>query len=289
MENILVAAKNNSQSLEEIFEKLEPSQFQEFLAFLEAKKEFSVTLLKGLIKVKEIDLSKLKVKPSFCAVLETGEYKNGWQVSPANPESHFGKFAEQRKTFDLTFEDGEKFKYLALTAGTLGVPFWGDFTLVFDPNKFDNTEYAALRYNSLRKSIDGLTHYYFDGKKVDLKKLEKDLAEPDNLKRLAVIKLEKEITQVAPKDYPKTLLRELKGDHRDYIEVIAWKKLKLEDCLSAIRFKKSYYVLIENAIQKAFRTKNGDVLGESYQNLSELNKLLVHYKKNKDIKLDLIE
>jgi hypothetical protein len=288
MTKILDLAKNNSSNIDHKYNSLSLASKVAFCQFLKSEKEFSITSFRGFVKGEKVDWKKFQMQPSISTILQTGVYKSQWEVDEKAAPNHFGKFARQRIAFDNTFEHGKKFKYLALTAGTMGLPFWGDVTLVFDPAKFSDDEYVGLKHNSLARNANGNGHYYFSGTKVDLNKLGVDLSPANDLEKLAAIKLEGEIDTKGPEKYKYLLIKALHEAHKDYVEIITWKEIKLSDCLTAIRAKRADYKIIAKAIYEMQSGKKPNTASQSIVNMIEFHKLIADYA-TQGVKLDLVD
>ena len=124
----------------------------------------------------------------------------------------------QRIEFDSKFEDSKSFKYAALNCGTVGLPFYGDFCLIFDLSKYEATteQIVFLMRNSLEKTDKGF--YYFDKENnLKLGKLVEELGTSQTKKELICIKLEDKIEEITLEEFPNLIC---KGKNLDYIEMI---------------------------------------------------------------------
>jgi|GEM_PF-4339052 len=289
MKNILTLAEKNADALNRSHHKIQTDKTDAFRQFLSKNKEFSITTLKGFTvqKGKEsINWEEFSGIPTASRILQSGRYLNNWEVNPGNPSLHFGGRVNQRTKFDNSFENGKKFKYLAITAGTSGLPHWGDVTLVLREKEFKHEEFVILKFNSLEK--DGSGFLYFTGGNVNYQKIEGDLCTKAQLEKLAVWKLCDKVKACKAEEFKNILLLPLTGNHNDYLEVITWKDIFLSECLKAIRLKKDHYRIISDTIQKQFRERGNTRNQTSLKNLISFNNLLTEYAGNKNIKLDLV-
>lgn len=288
MKNIHTLATDNATRLADDHSKARTDKSDTFCDFLRAHMEFSISSLRGMVDEGVVQKNVFSKKPSISFILQSGKYLSEWEHNTADPEKHFGKYHQQRVAFDETFDLGKKFKYMALITGGMGLAFWGDVTLVISPHCFVETDLVIVKYNSLIKNKSNNGFYYFDGDAVNTTTLQSELATLNNLEQLAVLKLFDHITDCNPDDFRNLLLQPIAGGpHQDYLEVITWKDLIMDECLQAIRMKESVYAQIDILIGELRRNDQNGIHDASLHNLEEFHKLLVEYE-DKGIDLETI-
>lgn len=112
-------------------------------------------------------------------------------------KKHLGDYYKTRTTFDRLFENGEKFKYGALTVGGLGLRKFGEYCVVIKRKK--SKSYAFLAFVK-KDSLD-----YVDGYQVDMERLSLDVADRESIHFLACLKHEDDIKRI-PSDEWESLI-----------------------------------------------------------------------------------
>ncbi len=117
--------------------------------------------------------------------LESGRYNNVHERkrNEAERREHLKGTYKSRMTFDLTFEDGEKFRYGALNVGGLGADKFGDYCIVFEQENIESYSTLAFVKEDSLKYVDA-------DNTVDIKQLEQDAANKEYVHFLAALKHE---------------------------------------------------------------------------------------------------
>lgn len=210
------------------------------------------------------------------SILQKRAYLNAYErfEDESQREAHFSKFNKERVLFDDTFHKGQKFKYLNFNNGQLGIPAFGDFTLAFPLNHFEDANLVFVKYNSLiRKEKGQIQCLYFtkNNEAIALETLTQDLATLEHFIPLIVVKRKEDLTNGTDVDYNLLILKPL-GDtnskHRDYIEVITWQEVKIKAGVR-LRAEKERFQSIFDAVSDLDR-----IAEPMIKNLRELYELI---------------
>jgi len=113
---------------------------------------------------------------------------------------HLGSYYKSRTTFDRMFENGEKFKYGALTIGGLGLREFGEYCVVI--KRKQSKDYVSLAFIK-KESLD-----YVDGDQLDIKRLRQDVADRESVHFLAVLKHEGDIKSIPADEWASLICRD---------------------------------------------------------------------------------
>ena len=120
-----------------------------------------------------------------------------------------GELYEKRVTFDVAFEEGEKFHYGALNIGGLGASHFGEFCIVFKEDPFT----ADIKIAYLES--DSLKSYILPGPAIDEDRLRRNTAPHSHKQHLASLKNAGEITTTLEDEWSSLLCSE-----NEYVEAI---------------------------------------------------------------------
>lgn len=186
-------------------------------------------------------------------IIQREQYFNAWEyfTNESARDTHFSKKAPYRKVFDDTFVDGRRFKYLALNAGNMGVPHWGSFCIVLEFDYFNSNECVILMHNSLVKQKAD-KHYYFEenNEQVNIGKLQQELAEKGNARKVACIENYEAIDNDL--SYPYVVCN---SEQIDFIEFITSQDVELKNNY-AIRLKLEAFRKVRQAMRKNLTSPN---------------------------------
>lgn len=211
------------------------------------------------------------------SILQKGAYLNAYEQFENEDErnAHFSKLKDERSTFDNTFTQGQKFKYLNFNNGQLGIPAFGDFTLAFPLIHFDTDSLVFLKFNSLTrkdpKSTDKQRYYFTSNNEaVAIEALTQDLATFEHFVPLIVLKRKDELENGTDIDYNLLILKPIEGNlrHRDYVEVITWQNVKIQSGVR-LRTEKERFQAIFDAVSDFDREHEPMI-----RNLKELYELI---------------
>jgi hypothetical protein len=177
--------------------------------------------------------------------LITGTYLNVYQLKERDKEhlrehrseisleeavkKHLGDYYKSRTTFNRLFENGEKFKYGALTVGGLGLRKFGEYCVVIKRKQSKN--YVSLAFIK-RDSLD-----YVDGDHVDIEQLSQDVADRETVHFLACLKHEDEIKKVPSDEWASLICCD-----ECYVEAVAMDDI-LNSHVECIRMSKEEHDL----------------------------------------------
>ena len=154
--------------------------------------------------------------------------KSGISIEQAI-KKHLKGYYKQRTTFDRTFEDGEKFKYGALTIGGLGVRKFGEYCVVIKQEQSKNYVFLAF----IRKdSLD-----YINENQVDMEQLSQDVADRESVHFLACLKHEDDIKGIPASEWTSLICCD-----ECYIEAVTMDDI-LNNHVERIRMSKEEYHL----------------------------------------------
>ena len=186
--------------------------------------------------------------------------KSGISIEQAI-KKHLKGYYKQRTTFDRTFEDGEKFKYGALTIGGPGLKKYGEYCIVI--KRKQSEKYATLAF------IKEDSFHYVDGDHVDMKRLSQDIADKECVHVLAALKHEEDI-----KNIPVHKWTSLICGGECYIEAVTAGNIQNKH-IESVRISKKYYDFIRDLFYKEFISEISDEergLLYDFKNIKELSK-----------------
>ncbi len=222
---------------------------------------------KNIYEVKELQASQL-VENEVITPSEKDDALHGAL------KAHLGGFFQQRTRFDSTFRKGKQLKYLALNIGGPGIHRYGDFCAVVDREKV--RKYKTLAFIKLDSAIN-----YMEKGKIQLKKLEQDLAVEVCMPLLGVVKHESSLQLCPPDQWDGMICSE-----NDYIEAVTCDSI-ICDHIKTVRVKKSFYnTIFKDLLLKQFKK---EPLGkDELYRLNFFKHILMEIKK-RDIGLEIMD
>lgn len=112
-------------------------------------------------------------------------------------KKHLKGYYRPRTLFDRSFEDGEKFKYSALTIGGLGLREYGEYCIVIKPNQ--SRGYVSLAF------IKEASLNYVDEDQIDINRLSRDVADRECVHILAALKHEGDVKTISPDEWTSSI------------------------------------------------------------------------------------
>ncbi|WP_273214847.1 hypothetical protein [Runella zeae] len=223
-------------------------------------------------------------------ILQKGAYLNAYERFDSEEErvAHFSKFKGERATFDTTFTEGQKFKYLNFNNGQLGIPAFGDFTLAFPLSHFEEKNLVFVKYNSLIRKEKGQTQcLYFteNNEAISLQILAQDLSTLEHFIPLIVLKRKEDLAKGTDIDYNLLVLKpfgDASNKHRDYVEVITWQEVKIQTGVRLRAEKERFQALIDAIMTPTV------ALGAEIRNITELQTLISSYETNNQLTTELV-
>ena len=268
--NIFTLASQNAENLKHSYrllegrckDKHELDVFNEFVRLIEDEWTISInmrpfTLNNFLITSSYKNIYTLK-KENGNEIKRMG--KSGISIEQAI-KKHLKGYYKPRTTFDQTFEDGDKFKYGALTIGGLGLQKYGEYCIVI--KRKQSEKYATLAF------IKEDSLHYVEGSHVDMKRLSQDIADREYVHVLAALKHEEDIKNIPAHQWTSLIC----GDEC-YIEAVTTGNIQKKH-IESIRISKKYYDFIRDLFYKEFISEISDDekrLLYDFKNMKELSK-----------------
>lgn len=172
---------------------------------------------------------------------------------------HSKDYYQPRITFDRTFEDGEKFKYGALTIGGIGLQKYGECCVVF--NREQSKEFLSLAF------IKEESLHYIEENHVSIQKLRQEVADREHVHLLAALKHENDILRISGEEWPSLICCD-----NCYIETVTTDHI-LDEHIESVRVNKKYYDFIKNLLYRDFISEISDserVLLYTFLNMQKL-------------------
>ena len=184
--------------------------------------------------------------------------KSGTSVEKAI-EKRLKTYYKSRIIFDHTFEDGEKFKYGALTIGGLGLQNYGECCVMVEKEKARKFILLAfIKRDSLK---------YIDGDQVNIRQLSQDIADRECIHFLAALKHENDIKKIPTDEWASLICC-----NDCYIEAITTDAI-LSNHIASVRLSKKYYDFFSDLLYKDFISDISDeerFLLYDFKNMQEL-------------------
>lgn len=186
-------------------------------------------------------------------------------------KKHLKDYYRPRTTFDRSFQDGERFKYGALTIGGLGLRKYGEYCVVI--KRKQSEDYVFLAFIG----EDSLS--YVEGDQLDTKRLSKDVADRESVHYLAALKHKNNIESIPADEWASFVCCD-----QCYIETVTTDDI-LNTHIKSIRMSKKDYYLYHVYLYMDYLSELPDF--EKYKlyefkNMQELSR-------KQGIKLEVIE